>query len=105
MRNDAATFQRAHRLPRGAQFARDGMSGLGDCGLEIDFGACGQEKVVAPVLVHQCGIRLAGSQHIVQGRQLFQVELDLARDVFRFGPRRRDAHHHQLADVADFAIG
>ena len=101
----AAALERAHGLARGAQLARDGDGGLGLDGLEVDVDGGGEKEVVAPVLVHQRRARLAAGQHVGDDGQRIEIELDLGGEVFGLGPRRRDAHGDELADVAHLAGG
>ena len=53
MRQHAASFERAHHLARGAQFARHRVGRLGLDGGEVDVDLGGEKEVVAPGLVHQ----------------------------------------------------
>ncbi len=99
----AAALQRAHDLPRGAQFPRHRHRGLGLGGLEVHVDRAGEEEIVAPVLVHQRCARLARLQHVGGDGQRIEVELDLAGEVLGLRPRRRNAHGDELADVAHLA--
>ena len=97
-RDHAAPFERRHALPRGRDLARHldrRIERLGDVDLEIGF----EEDVVAPVLVHQRRTRLARLQHVVDRRQLFEVERHRRRDILGFGARRRHAHGDEFADL------
>ena len=43
---------------------------------------------------------VARREHVVHGRQLFEVERDGAGDILGLRTRRRDAHRDDLADEA-----
>ena len=64
-----------------------------------------EEDVVAPVLVHQRRAGLTPLEHVVDGRQLLELDDDARRDVLRLGAAFGEAHGDQLADVADLACG
>ena len=70
---------------------------------DIDEGF--EKDVVAPVLVHQRRTRLARAEHVVDRRQLLEIELDGSRDVLGFGAGSRDAHRDELADLAHLVGG
>ena len=44
-------------------------------------------------------------EHVVNGRQFFEIERDRRRDILGLGPRRRHAHGDELADMAHLAGG
>ena len=62
-----------------------------------------EENVVAPVLVHERGARLARRAHVADRRQFFEIQGYARRDILGFGARRRDAHGDELADMPDLA--
>ena len=87
----AAPLDRAHDLARGAQLARDRDGSLGLHGLEVHVDVGGEKEIVAPMLVHQRRAGLARLQHVDDGRQRIEVELDLGGKVLGLGARGRDA--------------
>ena len=71
----AAPFDRRHALAGGADLARDldrRVERLAD--VDIDEGL--EKDVVAPVLVHQRRAGFPRLQHVVDGRQLVEIERD-----------------------------
>ena len=50
------------------------------------------------MIVHQLRRRGAGREHVVHGRQFFEVERDGTGDILGLRTRRRDAHRDKLAD-------
>ena len=62
-----------------------------------------EENVVAPMLVHERGARLARRAHVADRRQFLEVQGYARRDILGFGARRRDAHRDELADMPDLA--
>ena len=57
------------------------------------------------MLVDQ-GRRLgARLEHVDDGGQFLQVQLDAIGEVLGFGARRRDAHGHEFADLAHLVFG
>ena len=55
------------------------------------------------MLVHEGGARLARRAHVVDGRELLEVQRYARRDILGLGARRRDAHGDQLADMPHLA--
>ena len=101
--NDAASLHRQHALARGANFASDLDGRSGGHGLDSGVGHESDENVVIPVIMNKRRRRLARLQHVDDGRQLFEFELDGSRDVFRLGPRATDARGDDLANEAHLA--
>jgi len=87
-------------LARRTQLARNLDSRAPGDRLDIVVDERGQEKVVPPCLVHQRRARCAGLEHVMDRRQLREIDLDARRHVFGLGARRRDAHGDQFADMA-----
>ena len=105
LRDHAAPLERAHDLARGPQLPRDGVGGLGFGCLEVRLHVGDEEQVIAPGLVHQRCAGLAAIEHVGHDGQRLEVELDRGRQILGLRPRRRDAHGHELADVAHLARG
>ena len=103
-RDHAAPFDRRHALARGTDFARH-LDRRVERPADIDIDERLEKHVVAPVLVNEHGVVLARVQHVVNGRQLLEIERDRRREVFRFRPCRSDAHRRQFADVAKLVGG
>ncbi|GJE41207.1 hypothetical protein AEGHOMDF_0369 [Methylobacterium soli] len=104
MDDRAAPLDRRHALAAGGDRARDPDRGVeGGPDVHVDEGF--QEDVVPPMLVHEGGARRAGRQHVVDGRQLLEVENDRGRDVLGLGPARGEAEGHELAHLPDLAGG
>ena len=55
--------------------------------------------------MHQRGAGPARLQHVDDGGERIEVELDLGGEVLGFGAGRGDAHGYRLADVADLGRG
>ena len=101
-RDDAAALDRRHALPRGRDFSRDADRRV-DSLLEADIEEGFEKEVVAPFLVHERGAGLARREHIVNRGQFLEVEPHKRSDILGFGPRRRDAHRDQFADLTHLA--
>ena len=98
----AAPLDRRHALAPGRDRARDldrRIEGRGDAGVDESL----EEDVVAPVLVHERGARLARRPHVADGRQLLEVQSHARRDILSFSARWGDAHGDELADMPDLA--
>ena len=79
------------------------LMGASNAWRNIDLEETFEEDVVAPVLVHQRAAGLARFSHVVDGGQRLEVERDGGCDILGLGARRRHAHRHHLADMADLA--
>src|SRR3954471_9559657 len=98
----AATLDRRHALPacgKGPGHLDRRVEGGRDVHVDEGF----EEDVVAPMLVDEGGARLARGQHVVDGRQLLEVEDDRGRDVLRLGPGRGEAEGDELAYLPELA--
>ena len=104
-RDDAATLDRDHALPRRANLPGHLDVGALRGGRDVALDGGHQVEVVAELLVQQGGVGLAGVQHVDDGRQLFKVQLDLGRHVFGLRPAGGDAHGDQLADLTNLVTG
>ena len=96
-RNHAAAFDRRHALPRCPDLARD-FDRCIQCLADIDIHERFEEDIVGPMVVHQLRPRVAGREHVVHGRQFFEIERDGTGDILGLRTRRRDAHRDKLAD-------
>jgi hypothetical protein len=101
-RDHAAPFQRRHALPRGGYFARH-FNGRIECRCDIDLERAFKENIVAPMLMDQRGPSVARLDHVVDRRELFEIQRHRSRDILGLGPRRRHAHRDEFADMAHLA--
>ena len=104
VRHHAAPLDRRHALARGADAPPHADRGAraDACEIVVDHGL--EHDVVAPVLVHERRPRLDRRDHVDDGGQLLELDLDQRRDVLGFRASRRDAHRDQLADLAHLAL-
>ena len=99
----AAPLDRRHALAPRRDRARDldrRVESRGDADVDRRL----EENVVAPMLVNQGRARLARRPHVVDGRQLLQIQRHARRDVLGLGARRRNAHGDELADMPHLAV-
>jgi hypothetical protein len=96
----ATALDRGHALPGGTDLARHLDRSI-ERFADVDIDQRLEEHVVGPVLVDQGNTGLACFQHVVDGRQLLQIETDRLRMVLGLRPGRADAHGHQFADITD----
>ena len=101
LRDEAATFDRRHDLPRGPQLACDlDRRRLRGC-LDRAVETCFKKDVALDGLMHEHALRRLRRQHVDDGRQLLVFDGDFGGNVLRLRTRVGDAHGDQLADVAD----
>ena len=104
-RHAAAALDRDHALPRGADLPGHLDVGASRDGRDVALDGGDQVEVVAELLVHQRGVGLTGVEHVDDGRQLLEVQLDLGRQVLGLRPAGGDAHGDQFADLANLVTG
>ncbi len=94
----AAAFHRRHALAGGGDLARD-LDRRVKRGFDVDVDERLQEHVVAPVLVQERRVRQARRQHVVDRRQLLEIDLEARSDILSLGACSADAHRDEFADL------
>ena len=104
-RQHAAPFQRRHALPGGAVAPRDNGSGILHRRLETDIDGGFQEGVLLPMRMQQGGVGIARLRHVVDRRQLLEIDLDQLRQILGERAAFGEAGGDRLADMAHLALG
>ena len=100
----APPLDRRHALASGGNLASDFDRRI-EGGADIDVDESLEKGVVAPVLVQKRRARQTRRQHVVDCRQLLEIDLDACRDIFGFGPGPAHAYGDQLPDLPHLLAG
>ena len=98
-RDHAAAFDWRHALPRRSDLAGH-LDRCIQCLADVDIHERLKEDIVGPMVMHKGRFRRARREHVVHGRQFFQIERDRAGDILGLRTGRRDAHREKLTDEA-----
>ena len=96
----ALALDRRHALACGADLARHPDRGARGDRLDVVLHAGLEKDVVAPVLVDQRRVRIAGAEHVGDRRQDIEIDRDAVRHVLGLGPGPGDADRHHFAHLA-----
>ena len=96
----ALALDRRHALARGAHLARHLDRGAGGDARDVVLDDGLQEDVVAPVLVDQRRVGVAGGQHVGDRRQDLEIDRHGVGHVLGLGPGPGDADRDRLAHLA-----
>jgi hypothetical protein len=83
---------------RAVRISRGHLDRCIQCLADVDIHERLEEDIVGPMVMHKGRFRRARREHVVHGRQFFQIERDRAGDILGLRSGRRDAHREKLTD-------